>query len=155
MSFSYFSRVWHCNAFWLNPVLGLSSEVHIAEVMFYRGSQGVHVATTTVVVCKTPTLHRTTWCFVSQVVFSGITLRPHGNPLGVGTPWLADSLMMMQLRHHYWEVTNLQQSMKLLATPTIPYLAGQHTVELWLRRITYAADDNAIRKNEGSASPHT
>jgi len=54
---------------------------------------------------------------------------------------LEDSNMMTQLSRHYWEVENLQQCAKLWATPTISYLAGQHTVKLQLRRITCAPDD--------------
>ena len=46
--------------------------------------------------------------FVSQVIFSGITLGPHVHQLVIGTPSLADSLLMMQLCRHYWEVKNHQ-----------------------------------------------
>ena len=31
-----------------------------------------------------------------------------------------------------------------MATPTLPYLVGQHTVKLYLRRITCAADNKQI-----------
>jgi len=47
--------------------------------------------------------------FVSQVIFSGITLGLHVNQLVTGTPARADSNMMMQLCRHNWEVKNLQQ----------------------------------------------
>jgi len=47
--------------------------------------------------------------FDSQVIFSGFTLVPQVDELAMSTYALADSLMMMQLCHHYWEVKNLQQ----------------------------------------------
>jgi len=86
---------------------------------------------------------------VSQVVFSGIILGLRVDWLVISMSWLADSFSMMQSWRHYWEVKNLQQCAWLLATPTISYLAGQHTVKLRLRRITCAADDNAICKYDG------
>ena len=104
-----------------------------------------------------------TWCmqntylskndiiFVSQVIISGIILGPHVHLVVIGMPSLADSLMMMQLCRHYWVVKTLQQCTYWLATSTIWYLAGQHTVQLRLHRIAFAADDNTIYENEGSA----
>jgi len=77
---------------------------------------------------------------VSQVIFSGITLEPHVYQLVTSTLTLAHSAMMMQLCCHYWEVKIFQQCALLLATPTISYQAGQHTVKLHLCRITCAAD---------------
>jgi len=64
-------------------------------------------------------LHDDDIMFVSQVIFSGITLGPHVNQLVIGTPSLADLNMMMQSCHHYWEVKNLQQCTWLWATPSI------------------------------------
>ena len=46
---------------------------------------------------------------VSQVIFSGIILGPRVDQLATGFPVLADSLIMMQLCCHYWELKNLQQ----------------------------------------------
>ena len=78
--------------------------------------------------------------FVSRVIISGITLRPHVDQFAIGTPSLADSLLMIQFCRHYWEAKNLQQCAWLLATHSISYPAGQHTVQLRLHRITCAAD---------------
>jgi len=83
-------------------------------------------------------------CWSVKWSLAGLHLSHLSINLSLGTPWPADSLMMMQLCCHYWEVKNLQQCAWLLATFTISYLAGQHTVKLCLRRITCAADDNAI-----------
>jgi hypothetical protein len=47
--------------------------------------------------------------FVSQVVISGIALRPNVDQLATRPLALANSNMMMQLCCHYWEVNNLQQ----------------------------------------------
>jgi len=41
---------------------------------------------------------------VSQVILSGITLEPRVDQLVTIKVALADSLMMMQLCRHYWEV---------------------------------------------------
>ena len=65
---------------------------------------------------------------VSEVMFSGLTVEPHVGQLVTRILVLADSLMMMQSCRQYWEVKNPQQCAYLLATPTISYLAGQHTV---------------------------
>jgi len=46
--------------------------------------------------------------FVSQVIFSGITLEPLVDQLVTSRLALADSNMMTQLCRHYWEVKNLQ-----------------------------------------------
>jgi len=46
---------------------------------------------------------------VSQVMLSRITLEPHVDQLVMSTLVLVDSIMMMQLCRHYWEVKNLQQ----------------------------------------------
>jgi len=89
-------------------------------------------------------LAKNEFMFVSRVIFSGIILRPHVDQVVIGTPWPADSHMMMQLCRHYWEVKNLQQWAYLLAILTISYLVGQHTVKLRLRRIRCAADIDAI-----------
>jgi len=67
---------------------------------------------------------------VSQVNLSGFTLEPHVDQLVKDTVAQADSTMMMQLCRHYWEVKNLQQCAKLLATPIKPGLAGKHIVKL-------------------------
>ena len=77
---------------------------------------------------------------VSPVVFSGITFELHVDQIVMSTLALADSLMMMQLCCYYWDVNSLQQCAWSLATPTISYLVGQHTVKLRLHRITCAAD---------------
>jgi len=103
------------------------------------------------IICKTPTCEDANM-FVSQVILSEITLKLRVNQLVKTTVALADRTMMMQLCRHNWEVKNLQQCTSLLATPTIPYPAGQHIVQLLLRRITCAADVIAICEYEGSAS---
>ena len=46
---------------------------------------------------------------LSQVILSGITLELQVDQLATSTLALADSLMMMQLCCHYWEVKNVQQ----------------------------------------------
>jgi len=89
---------------------------------------------------------------VSQEIFSRITLGLHVDQFVISELALADSTMVMQLCRHYWQVKNLQQCAKLLATPTMLYLAGQLIVKLQLRRIRCAADDNTICKKKGSAS---
>ena len=78
--------------------------------------------------------------FDSEVVFCRITLGPHVDQLATRMLPLADSLIMMQLCRHYWEVKNHQQCYWLLVTSTISSQAGHHTVKLHLRRITCAAD---------------
>jgi hypothetical protein len=60
------------------------------------------------IICKTPTCEYVNMV-VSQVVLSGTTLEPLVDPLVETTVALAESLMTMQLRRHYWEVRNLQQ----------------------------------------------
>jgi hypothetical protein len=90
--------------------------------------------------------------FVSQVNLSRFTLEPCVDQLVATTVILGESIMMIQLCRHNWEVTNLQQCAELLTTPIKPCLAGQHAVKLRLRRITCAADDNAICQYEGSSS---
>jgi len=89
---------------------------------------------------------------VSQVNLSGFTVEPCVDQLVKATVALADSTMMMQLCRHYWEVKNLQQWAKLLATSIKPDLVGQHIVKLGLRRIACAADVVAIWEYEGSGS---
>jgi len=88
-------------------------------------------------------LSNSTIC-VSQLSFSRITIELLDDQLVTSTLALADSLMMMQSCHHYWEVKSLQQCARLLAIPIISYLAGQPAVRLGLRRIMSAADDDAI-----------
>ena len=88
------------------------------------------MATTTVVICITATPQRTTLWFLCQVILSGMTLGPCVEQLAVGTPVLTDSTMMMQLCRHYWELKTLPQCAESLATPTVSYLVGQHTVKV-------------------------
>jgi len=49
--------------------------------------------------------------FVSQVIFSNITLGLRVNQLVMDTPALADSSMIVQLCYHYWEMKNFQEYM--------------------------------------------
>jgi hypothetical protein len=79
--------------------------------------------------------------FVSQVIFSGITLEPSVDRLVTSQLAVADSVIMTQLCRHYWEVKYLQQCAMLLATFIISFLAGQHTVKLQGCAIMCAADD--------------
>jgi len=46
---------------------------------------------------------------VSQVIFGGITLGPHVDQLVANLDALAESSLMTQLCHHYWDVNNHQQ----------------------------------------------
>jgi hypothetical protein len=68
--------------------------------------------------------------FVSQVILSRITLKRRVDQFVETTIALADSVMMMQLCRHNWEVKNLQQWAELLATPIKPYLGGPRIVKL-------------------------
>jgi len=77
---------------------------------------------------------------VSRVSLCKITHGQRVDQLATIMLPLADWLMMMQLCCHHWEVNNLQQCAKILATFTISYLAGHNTVKLRLHRITWAAD---------------
>jgi hypothetical protein len=44
---------------------------------------------------------------VSQIILGGISFEPHVDQLVTGTFALADSNMMTQLYHYYWDVKNL------------------------------------------------
>jgi len=79
-------------------------------------------------ICKTPTCQYVNM-FVSEVILSGITLPLHVDQLVTIMVALADSTMMMQLCYNNGEVKTLQLCTELLGTPTIPYLAEQHTVK--------------------------
>jgi len=61
-----------------------------------------------IVGCKTPACAYVSM-FVSQVGLSRFTLEPRVDQIVTTTIALVDSIKMMQLCHHNWEVKNLQQ----------------------------------------------
>ena len=74
-----------------------------------NGLQQTHVTTHLRMNHVHNTYLRNTIMVVSLVIFSGIILGPRVDQFVIGTPWLADSILMTQLRRHNWEVKTLQQ----------------------------------------------
>ena len=124
----------------------------LAVVMIHVWMKQVHVAN--LVQCPyAKHLPTNTWtCLSVKWSLTGLHLSHMSIKWWKTTVALVDSVMMMQLCRHNWEVKNLQQCTWLLAIPTISYLAGYHIVKLRLSRITCAADVIAICEYEGSTS---